>query len=464
MPSNPRVLKGRYEIQRHLGQKTDRQTLLAKDRQTQDLVVVKLLTFGGELKWETFKLFEREAKILKELQHPAIPRYLDYFDVETNFGRGFALVQSYIDAPSLEAHVRAGRTFSEVELKQIATAVLEILIYLHHRHPPIIHRDLKPENILLANRSGNHVGQVYLVDFGSVQAATNELGTRTVVGTYGYMPLEQFGGRAVPASDLYGLGTTIIYLASGQHPADLPQQDFRISFENFVNLSSSFVDWLQWMTQPSLERRLESAERALETLKNPKPQTKPALVISKPRDSKVVLTKKAEYLEICIPPAGFSIQLLPIIGFAIFWNGFLGVWYSIAIATWNQGGWLAALFALGHLGVGIWLILSILFALFGNTLLYIDNKKISLRYQLFGLKYYRPRPMSRHKIVKLERTNSFYKKDSDGDRVEVKPKINIWAGTEKFGIGGNGVISEIELDWLAQELSDRLELPVVQEK
>ncbi|WP_036479738.1 serine/threonine-protein kinase [Myxosarcina sp. GI1] len=460
MPLNPRLLKGRYEIQRHLGQ-TDRQTLLAKDRQTQELVVVKLLTFGGKLKWETFKLFEREAKILKELKHPAIPRYLDYFDVETDFGRGFALVQSYIDAPSLAAHIQAGRTFSEIELKQIVTAVLEILIYLHHRHPPIIHRDLKPENILLGDRSGNYVGQVYLVDFGSVQAATKELGTRTVVGTYGYMPLEQFGGRAVPASDLYGLGTTIIYLASGQHPADLPQQDFRISFENFVNLSSSFVEWLQWMTQPSLERRLESADRALEALENPKLQTKPALVVSKPIDSKVVLNKKAEYLEICIPPVGFSMQLLFMIGFATFWNGFLVVWYSIAIATWSQGGWFAALFALGHLGVGVWLILSILFTLFGNTLLYIDNKQISLRYQLFGLKYYRPRPMSRHKIVKLERTNTSYKKDSDGDRVEVKPRINIWAGTKKFKIGGNGILSEIELDWISHELGDWLKLPVV---
>jgi serine/threonine protein kinase len=173
-----RILGGRYEIQRQLGEHLERQTLLALDQQTHELVVVKLSLFNSNLKWETFKLFEREAKTLKELSHPAIPRYIDYFDVETTFSRGFALVQSYIDAPSLVEHITGGRTFSETELKHLAKTVLEVLIYLHERHPPIIHRDTKPGNILLTNRSGNHVGQVYLVDFGSVQAAANEGGTR----------------------------------------------------------------------------------------------------------------------------------------------------------------------------------------------------------------------------------------------------------------------------------------------
>ncbi len=93
------VLKERYEIQRQLGARAGQQTLLALDRQTQDLVVLKLLTFSSDLGWETFKLFEREAKTLQELTHPAVPRYLGYFDVETAYGKGFVLVQSYIDAP-----------------------------------------------------------------------------------------------------------------------------------------------------------------------------------------------------------------------------------------------------------------------------------------------------------------------------------------------------------------------------
>jgi len=170
------------------------------------------------------------------------------------------LVQSYIEAKSLAEWVKSGRTFNQIEIKHIAKELLEILMYLHTQNPPVIHRDIKPSNILLANRSGNSVGQVYLVDFGSVQTlAATEGSTITVVGTYGYMPPEQFGGRAVPASDLYSLGATLIYLVTGTHPADLPQEDLQIKFEPKIPLDLAFIDWLKWMTEPDLNRRLTSA-------------------------------------------------------------------------------------------------------------------------------------------------------------------------------------------------------------
>jgi serine/threonine protein kinase len=220
----------RYQIEQQLGKRAGRYTLLARDLQTQDLVVIKRLSFGEDFAWEDLKLFEREAATLKNLSHTSIPRYLDYFDLDLPSGKGFALVQTYIPAKSLEEHIKAGRTFSEAEMVELATALLEILRYLHERSPAVIHRDIKPSNILLGDRTGNSIGSVYLVDFGSVQAAPVG-GTITVVGTYGYMPPEQFGDRAVPASDLYSLGATLIYLATGKHPADLPQIDQRLEFE-----------------------------------------------------------------------------------------------------------------------------------------------------------------------------------------------------------------------------------------
>ena len=135
--------------------------------------------------------------------------YLDYFDLDEPDTRGFALVQTYIDAPSLEEVFSSGRRFTESDLREFATSMLDILGYLHSLQPPVIHRDLKPSNILLSNRSGNSIGEVYLVDFGSVQNTVAKDGcTMTVVGTYGYMPMKQFGGKTVPASDLYSLGAT----------------------------------------------------------------------------------------------------------------------------------------------------------------------------------------------------------------------------------------------------------------
>ncbi|MEG5062239.1 serine/threonine-protein kinase [Microcoleus sp. B3-A4] len=264
------ILADRYQCDRRLGKQAGRQTLLARDLKTQQQVVVKLLSFSSDFNWEDLKLFEREVETLKSLSHPAIPRYLDSFEIDTPNRKGFALVQSYIEAKSLQEHLSDGRTFSESEVKQLATALLDILAYLHQRQPPVIHRDIKPSNILLKNRSGNSVGEVYLVDFGAVQTLATQQGkTVTVVGTYGYMPPEQFGGRAVPASDLYGLGATLIALITKQHPADLPQKDLQIEFEQFTQLSSGFTNWLKWMTHPSLDRRPASVQIAKEVLEKP---------------------------------------------------------------------------------------------------------------------------------------------------------------------------------------------------
>ncbi|MBO3457664.1 serine/threonine protein kinase [Aetokthonos hydrillicola Thurmond2011] len=257
------VLRDRYCVESMLGRKTGRRTFLATDLQTLVPVVIKLLLFGPDFTWDDLKLFEREARTLQSLNHPAISQYIDSFEIDTELGKGFALVQSYIQAPSLQNWVETGRTFSEEELKAIAKQLLSILDYLHCRHPPVIHRDIKPSNILLSDRSGNSPGQVYLIDFGSVQTSVQG-GTVTVVGTYGYMPPEQFGGRATPASDLYSVGSTLIYLATGEHPSNLPQKDLRIEFEQLISMSTSFTSWIQWLIEPNLSTRAASAKSALE--------------------------------------------------------------------------------------------------------------------------------------------------------------------------------------------------------
>jgi serine/threonine protein kinase len=261
-------LSDRYIPQDCLGRKAGRQTWLATDRVTGTPVVVKRLTFGRDFLWDDLKLFEREAQTLKSIDHPAIPKYLDFFDLELEGEQGFALVQSYIDARSLEEHVKSGRRFSEADLKEIAIQTLEILDYLHHCQPPVIHRDIKPSNILLAE-SDVGVGLVYLVDFGSVQSlAAREGSTITIVGTYGYMPPEQFGGRAYPSSDFYSLGATLIYLATGKHPADIPQgKDLRLNFEPLANLSLEMTGWIREMIHPLADERPDSAELSISKIR-----------------------------------------------------------------------------------------------------------------------------------------------------------------------------------------------------
>jgi serine/threonine protein kinase len=442
----------RYEIQQQLAKKAGRRTLLARDIETQELVVVKLLSFGSDFEWDNFKLFEREAETLKALSHPSIPRYLDFFELNSPNGKGFALVQTYVAGKSLEEHLKAGHSFSESEVKQLAKALLEILIYLHGRQPSVIHRDIKPSNILLTNRSENSIDQVYLVDFGSVQTlAAREGGTITVVGTYGYMPPEQFGDRAVPASDLYSLGATLITLVTGTHPADLPQKDGRIQFEQLANISPALSSWLRRMTEPSLDRRLASAQSALQTLDRPSQRDTAPLVVTQPFGSRILLTKHANYLEILMPPKGFSADIVGLTLFAIAWNSFLVMWTGIAVflAPFPINLFFA-LFSLPFWGAGISMVWQILSTLFGRVRLCLNQQQISQTYELLGFKYKPQRPAPKQDISKLEL-------EYLGD---AKRKIIVWAGTQKYELGGYSHITEPELDWIAYELSDWLRVPI----
>lgn len=455
------ILGERYEVQQLLGKKAGRRTLLARDLETQELVVIKLLSFGGDFEWDSLKLFEREAETLKSLSHPLIPHYLNYFEINLPTIKGFALVQTYIPAKTLDQYLQTGRTFTEAEVKQIAKALLEILIYLHGLYPPVIHRDIKPSNILLGDRSGNTVGQVYLVDFGSVQTVlATETGTRTVVGTYGYMPPEQFGGRTVAASDLYSLGATLIYLMTGTYPADLPQKDFRIQFEQAANLSPSFSNWLKWMIEPSLERRFSSAAIAIAALDKPQPINLPTLVVGKPDGSKIQLTKNGDSLEIIVPSAGFEPSIIFTGLFAIAWNSFILFWTIGALSAPFPVNIPFALFSFPFWGAGFLMGYKFFFHLFGRICLRLNPEQITLTWELFHWKFDRPSPSPRQSITKLVYIPKHFTKDSEDTKIGVPPQLDIWVGVKKYQLGGiSGAIkSEAELEWLAHELSDWLDL------
>ena len=299
------LLGNRYKIEDQLSQKSGRTTFLAEDTHNHEKVIIKILRFNDSFQWDDLKLFEREANTLKNITHPAIPRYLDYFEVDEEDVRGFALVQTYIDAPSLQTVIKEGRTFTEAELVEFAEKMLDILDYLHQQKPPIIHRDIKPSNILITNRSGNSIGEVYLVDFGSVQTvARKEEGTITIVGSYGYMPLEQFTGQTTIASDLYSLGMTIIYAITGSHPSQLTQSNGLVQFDSH-NISNRFALWLKKMTYPYLDRRFQSAQLARQALKtyNNSLQKKIGFYMDKSLKKRAIVNRSPDALEIIYPDA-----------------------------------------------------------------------------------------------------------------------------------------------------------------
>lgn len=451
-PERP-IWHSRYRPERRLSKRSGRHTYLAQDLLTSEQVVIKLLLFGPDFDWADLKLFEREAQILQTLSHPAIPQYRDHFEISLEGGRGLALVQTYIDAPSLQEWMEQGRRFAEPEVRDLAQKLLRILVYLHELHPPVIHRDLKPSNILLGSDQ-----QVYLVDFGSVQAAApREQGSYTVVGSYGYMPLEQFGGRTVPASDLYSLGATLIHLLTGQHPADLPQEGARIAFEQAVHLSPPFRDWLRWMTEPLAADRPASARQALEALEHL--DRRPALIPSdaaavptrQPAGSRIQLHKSEQTFQVVIPARQTGVLVL--LPSAIAWNSFITFFtITLAVLVPFPVNLVFGLFMLPFWTVGLEMVGRILYGLFGKVHLQIDTEYIRLAHEVFGLRFRRVPPSRRWDIGRLELIP------------RQSPQLNIWAGNRKYELGAGIPLQEPEVEWLASELSRWLQIPVERRK
>ena len=145
-----------YQVTRELGHNRagGRVTYLATEINTKRSVVVKQFQFAQTgANWAEYQAYEKEIQILRTLDNPNIPRYLDSFQTAS----GFCMVQEYKNANSLATSPQQ----TPQKTKQIAISVLEILKYLQNRVPPVIHRDLKPENILVDDRLN-----VSLVDFG----------------------------------------------------------------------------------------------------------------------------------------------------------------------------------------------------------------------------------------------------------------------------------------------------------
>lgn len=287
------ILNQRYQIIDLLGEGGNGKTYRAIDQQAKREVAIKVLHTYGMPDWKTLELFEREVKILAQLDHLAIPRYLDFFRATVTNNEVLCLVQAIAPGRPLSSWIAAGHTFDDIELQKIAIQVLEILKYLQNFTPPIIHRDIKPQNILLTD-----AGRVSLVDFGAVRDTYNLTitGGSTIVGTYGYMAPEQTRGQAVLATDLYGLGATLLYLKSGKDPASLPVKQMKINFRDSLKFSPRFATWLDGLLEPFPEDRYINASTAIDCLYGNN-----KVADSRPRNALAQISQEGEIMTINIP-------------------------------------------------------------------------------------------------------------------------------------------------------------------
>lgn len=207
------ILQGRYLIIERIGHGGMGAVYLAKDQRLGSLLALKETFFTDE---RMLKAFEREARLLASLRHPALPRVSDHFAE----GAGQFLVMEYIGGDDLEQMlVKRGFAFAPAEALAWADQLLDALDYLHTQQPPIIHRDIKPQNLKLTER-----GQIILLDFGLAKGAasgmTQATGSSSILGyTPGYAALEQIQGAGTDGrSDLYSLAATLYHLLTGAPP------------------------------------------------------------------------------------------------------------------------------------------------------------------------------------------------------------------------------------------------------
>lgn len=294
------LIRERYTIQNKLGQGGSSITYVAIDKETNERVAIKALSLTGLDDWKKIELFEREAKILQQLNHPAIPSYLDYFKIDTKDDIYFYIVQQLAPGQSLADLISKGWQPDEDTIKNIARQILEILVYLQQLTPPVIHRDIKPQNVIFQPDTG----KLFLVDFGAVQDAYHhtKIGS-TVVGTYGYMAPEQYRGGAVLATDLYSLGCTLLFLLTGESPAELPQKKLKIDFRKSVRIQRDFAEWIDKLIEPNINSRFPNAEAALLVLQDKvNLQDYQSDLVTKPRWSSIIISKDNEQLIIDLPP------------------------------------------------------------------------------------------------------------------------------------------------------------------
>ena len=207
------VLQNRYRVIRPLGRGGMGAVYEAFDERLSRTVALKeTLVETDELR----RAFGREARLLANLRHPALPKVLDHFDE----AGGLFLVMEFIPGEDLGRQLETGRALAPAEVLGWAEQLLDALEYLHGLSPPVLHRDIKPSNLKVVSP-----GHIVLLDFGLAKGNAGQMtatGDASLLGySPAYSPLEQMQGTGTDErSDLYSLAATLYHLLTGVSPPD----------------------------------------------------------------------------------------------------------------------------------------------------------------------------------------------------------------------------------------------------
>jgi serine/threonine protein kinase len=267
-PIDGEILAGRYLMRQVMSRSSFGITWLAENIYLpgQPLCVVKKLSTrftDPKLTEIAIAQFKLEALSLSQLgSHAQIPSLIDYLQI----GDDLYLVTEYIPGRVLTEIIANQGKFSQTEVENFLLQMLRILAYIHSHH--LLHCDIKPQNIILCQTDRRFV----LIDFGAVKdnnpvnnKRKPERTSSVSIGTPGFAPPEQLANRAVPASDLYALGMTCIYLLTGKNLSQFPTDPYtcELMWADGIDISIDLRETISKTIQIPLGDRYHSASQVL---------------------------------------------------------------------------------------------------------------------------------------------------------------------------------------------------------
>ena len=285
------LLQGRYQVMRLLSDSSG----FGKVYEAYYGAIPKLLKILKQKhndKPRIIELFQQEAAVLSQLNHPGTPRvepdgYFQFFP-NNSTEPVHCIIMEKIDGLNLKQWMKqqGNHPISEKQafnwLKQLA----EILHLVHQKN--YFHRDIKPENIMIRSN-----GQLVLIDFGTARELTftyladvGGAGSVTKISSAGYTPPEQEKGHAVPQSDFYALGRTFVYLLTGKQATDSaiyePLTDTCHWRKLALDISEPFANLIDKLMAPTAAKRHKNTQEILDEIasiyKIPQDATQPQLV------------------------------------------------------------------------------------------------------------------------------------------------------------------------------------------
>ncbi|MEO1087405.1 MAG: serine/threonine-protein kinase, partial [Acidobacteriota bacterium] len=210
-----RVVDGRYALERNLGQGGMGLVYIARDRQGEGTVAVKLLTGGDDVAQGRFA---REAKAGRVLRHPNIVQVLDSGELRG----GAYMAMEYVQGRTLREVLDVECPIDPPRVARWFEQILDAVGFAHFQG--VIHRDLKPDNIMMINIDGEETPKI--LDFGLAKirdagssGQLNLTAAGMVIGTLSYMSPEQLAADPVDhRTDIFALGVMVCEALTGRPP------------------------------------------------------------------------------------------------------------------------------------------------------------------------------------------------------------------------------------------------------